>query len=37
MPGRFIDSSVVLYSLSKDESKQFRALELLASGGLIST
>ena len=37
MPGSFIDSNVVLYSLSKDESKQRRALELLASGGLIST
>jgi predicted nucleic acid-binding protein len=37
MPGSFIDSNVVLYSLSKDESKQLRALELLASGGLIST
>jgi predicted nucleic acid-binding protein len=36
MPGSFIDSNVVLYSLSKDESKQLRALELLASGGLIS-
>ena len=37
MPGSFIDSNVVLYSLSTDESKQRRALELLASGGLIST
>lgn len=37
MPGSFIDSNVVLYSLSKDESKQRRALELLANGGLIST
>jgi len=37
MPGSFIDSNVVLYSLSKDASKQRRALELLASGGLIST
>lgn len=37
MPGSFIDSNVVLYSLSKDESKQRRALELLACGGLIST
>ena len=37
MPASFIDSNVVLYSLSNDESKQRRALELLASGGLIST
>jgi predicted nucleic acid-binding protein len=37
MPGSFIDSNVVLYSLSTDEPKQRRALELLASGGLIST
>ena len=37
MPGSFIDYNVVLYSLSKDESKQRRALELLASGGVIAT
>ena len=37
MPGSFIDANVVLYTLSKDELKQRRALELLAGGGLIST
>lgn len=37
MPGSFLDSNVILYSLSNDDPKQIRALELLASGGLIST
>ncbi len=37
MPGSFLDSNVILYSLSKDDPKRPRALELLASGGLIST
>jgi predicted nucleic acid-binding protein len=37
MPGSFIDSNVVLYSLSKDEPKQRRALALLAGEALIST
>jgi predicted nucleic acid-binding protein len=37
MPGSFIDSNVVLYSLSQDERKQRKALELLAGDCLIST
>lgn len=37
MPVSFIDSNVVLYTLSQDEPKQRRALELSAGGGLIST
>ncbi len=37
MPGSFIDSNVVLYSLSTDATKQRRALDLLAGGALIST
>lgn len=32
-----MDSNVVLYSLAKDDAKQLKALELLASGCVIST
>lgn len=37
MPGSFVDSNVILYSLSRDDTKQRKALELLAAGGVIST
>ncbi len=37
MPVNFLDSNVVLYSLAKDDAKQLKALELLASGCVIST
>ncbi|MFB1490709.1 MULTISPECIES: PIN domain-containing protein [unclassified Thiocapsa] len=33
----FLDSNVVLYSLAKDDAKQLKALEFLASGCVIST
>ena len=37
MPDSFLDSNVILYSLSQDEAKQRKTLELLAVGGVIST
>ena len=33
----FVDSNVVLYSLAKDDVKQLKALEILASGCVVST
>ena len=37
MPASFLDSNVILCSLSEDEAKHRRALELLAAGSVIST
>jgi predicted nucleic acid-binding protein len=37
MPDSFLDSNVILYSLSREDTKHHRALELLATGGVIST
>jgi len=37
MPGSFLDSNVILYSLSQDDTKQRKTLELLAAGGVVST
>lgn len=36
MPGEFIDTNIVVYSLSKDEYKQNKALELLANKPVMS-
>ena len=36
MPGEFIDTNIVIYSLSKDERKQNKALELLANKPVMS-
>jgi predicted nucleic acid-binding protein len=36
MPGSFIDSNVLLYVASNDETKAARAEEIIASGGAIS-
>jgi predicted nucleic acid-binding protein len=36
MPGEFIDTNIVIYSLSKDEYKQNKALELLANKPVMS-
>ena len=36
MPGEFIDTNIVLYSLSKDEHKQDKALALLANKPVMS-
>ncbi len=36
MPGEFIDTNIVIYSLSKDEHKQHKALVLLANKPIMS-
>jgi predicted nucleic acid-binding protein len=36
MPGSFVDSNVLLYVASNDETKAARAEEIIASGGSIS-
>ena len=36
MPGEFIDTNIVIYSLSKDEHKQHKALALLANKPVMS-
>lgn len=36
MPGEFIDTNIVVYSLSKDEHKQHKALALLANKPVMS-
>ncbi len=36
MPGEFIDTNIVIYSLSEDERKQNKALELLANKPIMS-
>ena len=36
MPGEFIDTNIVIYSLSEDDKKQDKALALLANKSAIS-
>jgi len=36
MPGEFIDTNIVIYSLSKDAQKQQKALALLADKPVMS-
>ena len=36
MPGEFVDTNIVIYSLSQDDKKQDKALALLANKPVIS-
>ena len=36
MPGEFIDTNIVIYTLSKDEYKQKKSIELLAAMPVMS-